>query len=321
MPQRVLEVLDLTKIYYVKNSLFSFKSEREPYIAVDGISFYLNEGETLGILGPNGAGKTTTIQMLLGVLQPTSGQIFYFGKDFFTNRSASLQCVTHASAFMKMPLPLTVQENLDIFGRLYGLSKEARLEKIDRLLCTFEIEHIKNRQVYALSSGQVTRVMLVKAFLSDPKIVLLDEPTASLDPEIAYITRKFLREQKQERKISMIVTSHNMPEVAEICDRVLVINKGKIIQEDTPQMLAKSVSISILRLRITSGMDLAISFIEEKWEYFAKDHKLSVEIDEHAISELLQQFAKANVTYSDIEIEKPSLEDYFLDIMKKGSSS
>ncbi len=321
MGERVLEVVDLTKIYYVKNSLFSFKSEREPYIAVDGISFYLNEGETLGILGPNGAGKTTTIQMLLGVLQPTHGQISYFGKDFFKNRSSSLQYVTHASTFMKVPLPLTVQENLDIFGRLYGLSEETRQEKIDRLLCTFEIEHIKNRQVYSLSSGQTTRVMLAKAFLSDPKIVLLDEPTASLDPDIAYITRKFLKEQKQERKISMIVTSHNMPEVAEICDRVLVINKGKIIQEDSPEMLAKSVSMSILRLKITKGIDTAISFVDKKWEYVAKDHSLTVEIDDSAISDLLQHFAKQNITYSDIEIRKPTLEDFFIDILKKGSNT
>ena len=153
-----------------------FLSRRNPYTAVDNISFQVAEGEILGFLGPNGAGKTTTIQMLLGVMTPTSGAIYYFGKDFARHRSEILQKVTFASAYARLPGRLTIEENLDVYGRLYGIGYNDRKERIKRLLTLFGLWHKRNDFTGPLSAGQMTRVMLAKAFLPNPRMILLDEP-------------------------------------------------------------------------------------------------------------------------------------------------
>src|SRR5690242_9373559 len=163
-----LTVRDLKKIYKGK----------VPFIAVQGISFDLQKGEILGLLGANGAGKTTTIQMLLSTLKPTSGSIVYFGKDFFAHRSATLKQVSFASTYVSLPWKLTIEQNLKVFGRLYEMSDE-EIRYADVLLDRFGILHKKQIPLAKLSAGQVTRLMLVKAFMTKPKIALLDEPTAS----------------------------------------------------------------------------------------------------------------------------------------------
>ena len=180
----VLIVKDLRKVY----------SGRSPFTAVDGISFELAKGEILGLLGPNGAGKTTTIQMLIGTLTYSSGSIFYFGQDFLSCRQEIMSRVAFASTYVSLPWLLTVGQNLNVFGRLYGLSGRQITERADPLLERFGILDLKKQPVASLSSGQITRLMLVKAFLAQPEIVLLDEPTASLDPEMAQDVLAFLRE-------------------------------------------------------------------------------------------------------------------------------
>ncbi|MFS8506586.1 MAG: ABC transporter ATP-binding protein [Candidatus Babeliales bacterium] len=185
----VLKVSNLIKTF--SSGIFPF-TKKKSYTAVDNISFTLNKGEILGLLGPNGAGKTTTIQMLLGTLTPTSGSIHYFDHDFTHNRIALLNKIGYASGYDKLPARLTVAENLDIIGRIYNIPSLIRTKRIKELLEFFQIGELHNKQTGTLSAGQATRVMLAKTFINVPEIVLLDEPTASLDPDIAHQVRKFI---------------------------------------------------------------------------------------------------------------------------------
>ncbi len=205
--------------------------------AVDGLYFAVEEGTITGLLGPNGAGKTTTIQMLLDLITPTSGTIRIFGKEYKTAREAILQGLNFSSPYVSLPGNLTVYENLLTFGRLYGV-KNLR-KKIDELVDFFEIRDFLKKMTYNLSTGQLTRLNLTKALLNDPKLLLLDEPTASLDPDIADRTRQLLMRIKKERGVTILYTSHNMEEVEEICDKVIFIQHGKFKDEGVPAELVK----------------------------------------------------------------------------------
>ncbi len=200
--------------------------------AVDNISFGMFEGEILGLIGPNGAGKTTTLQMLLGLTTPTSGEIRIFGLELASRREEILSNVNFSSSYISLPFSLTVRENLTVFSRLYGVKRPK--ERIDELLRIFEIEGLKNTPVRRLSSGQITRVCLCKALLNSPRILFLDEPTASLDPDIADKTRKLLKRIKEEKGLSILYTSHNMKEMEEMSDRVIFMDKGRIIAIGRP---------------------------------------------------------------------------------------
>lgn len=309
----VLQVEHLTKTFFPKRRYLFLKSLLDPLTAVDDISFQLHEGEILGVLGPNGAGKTTTIEMLLGILTPTSGNILYFGKSFFSNPSSSLQHVTHASPYHKLATYLTIWENLEIVGRLYAIAPKEIQKRATKLLEQFGMENFRHKQAGALSAGQLTRVMLVKAFLPRPRVLLLDEPTASLDPDIAREVRAFILEQQKDYGVSIILTSHNMPEVAEVCNRVLVLQYGKIIQEDTPQKLAKSVGLTEVIFTQLKNFENALPQIKkDEWVFRLHDNKTIFDLDEADVPDLLTLLAKAEVSYSHIEIKKPTLEDYFL---------
>lgn len=287
-------------------------------LAVDQISFALHEGEILGLLGPNGAGKTTTIQMLLSTLKPTSGSIRYFGKNLSSHRSEILESVSFASTYHRLPSSSKVWENLDIFGRLYGLSASQRAKNIEENLGFFKMWDLRDRKMASLSAGQSTRVMLAKAFIANPKVVLLDEPTASLDPDIALEVREFVREQKRVKKTAILFTSHNMSEVEEVCDRVLVLKSGKIIASQTPQMLAKSVSLARLQLIFSDEEQaMAEALIDGLGLKYKKiGANLQIDIDEKDIPRLLLDLARRGLAYSQISIEKPKLEDYFLHIAR-----
>lgn len=219
----VLKVNNLTKTF--SSGFWPFKTP-QTYTAVNNISFDLKKGEILGFLGPNGAGKTTTIQMLLGTLTPSAGRIDFFGQDFAQHRITALKKIGYASGYDKLPSRLTIFENLDIVGRIYAIPEPQRSVQIKKLLDFFGILHLANRQAGTLSAGQATRVMLAKAFINDPEVVLLDEPTASLDPDVAHQVRQFVLAQRKERNTSILITSHNMDEVTELCDRVLVLKSG-----------------------------------------------------------------------------------------------
>jgi len=312
--QPVLHVRKLEKIFS-SHSWFSRKETH--FTAVNKISFNLHKGEILGLLGPNGAGKTTTIQMLLGTLTPTSGTILYFDKDFCRYRSTILEHVSFASAYAKLPGKLTVCENLAIYARLYGLRSAEYEPKINDLLSCFGIAQMRNRQARTLSAGQMTRVMLVKAFMIDPDIILLDEPTASLDPDVAHTVRQFILQQQNDRQIAILFTSHNMDEVEEVCDRILVLKSGNIIADDTPENLAASIAIARVELIISEEMQAAIAYAKQhNLPYTEEKNSLIIEVDEHNVAQLLAGLAKANVIYSQISIDKPTLEDYFIQMVK-----
>lgn len=310
-------------ILIVKNLSKSFTTGFWPFktpkitTVVNDISFHLNKGEILGFLGPNGAGKTTTIQMLLGTLTPTSGKIEYSDKDFAKNRIESLKRIGYASGYDKLPARLTVVENLDIVGRIYGIPEPQRTQQIEKLLKFFGIFQMRDRQSGTLSAGQATRVMLAKAFINDPEIVLLDEPTASLDPDVANEVRQFILAQSRERGTSILITSHNMDEVTELCDRVLVLKNGTIIADNTPEQLAQSTSKIRVHLTISDGLERALTYLRDaQLIHTVEGSHLTIEIDEHAIAQLIVQLGERKVIYSQISIDKPTLEDYFLSIAK-----
>ncbi|MEE9543504.1 MAG: ABC transporter ATP-binding protein, partial [Thermodesulfobacteriota bacterium] len=194
--------------------------------AVDDISFEIYSGEVLGLLGANGAGKTTTLQMLLGLTTPTAGKVSLFGLDMKNNREEILQRVNFSSSYVSLPYSLTVYENLQVFAMLYGIKD--RKPKIMDLLSIFEIEELTNKPVRRLSSGQITRVCLAKSLLNDPEVLFLDEPTASLDPDIADKTRRLLKDITRNRGVAILYTSHNMGEMEEISDRVIFMDSGRI---------------------------------------------------------------------------------------------
>ncbi|HLC94773.1 MAG TPA: ABC transporter ATP-binding protein [Patescibacteria group bacterium] len=205
--------------------------------AVNGISFSIHEGEIAGLLGPNGAGKTTTIQMILDIIEPTEGTITVFGKSMHKNREEVLQTINFSSPYVTMPYNLTVMENLKTFARLYGVSNIA--SRIKEVAAFFSIEDLLGKMTSTLSTGQLTRLNLAKALLNEPKLLLLDEPTASLDPDIADKTRKLLKKIQKERGITILYTSHNMQEIKELCDRIIFMKKGNIIDDDTPDVIMK----------------------------------------------------------------------------------
>mgnify|MGYP001563508690 FL=1 len=191
------------------------------------------------MLGPNGAGKTTTIQMLLGTITPTLGSINYFGKDFAKHQQECLQLINFTSAFNSLQGRITVWENLLVFALLYQV-KESKA-KINELTKYFEVYELLNNKFRDLSSGQQTRVNIVKSLLNDPKVLLMDEPTASLDPDIADKLLTFIEMLRSKHNIAILYTSHNMKEVTRICDRVIFMDKGNIVAEDTPEALIKKL--------------------------------------------------------------------------------
>lgn len=300
----------------VKNLSKKFKSYTGNFLAVDDISFEINKGEIVGLLGPNGAGKTTTIYMLLGVLTPSSGSIEYFGMDFSRNRKKIMSQINFSSTYSDLPWRLSVYHNLDILGRLYGISDIQN--RIDSLLEKFEIKELKNKKTGDLSSGQKTIVTLVKAFLNYPKILLLDEPTASLDPDVATRVRSYILSEQKKNNISVLFTSHNMAEVEEVCDRVIFIDHGKIIAEDSPSGLARKVKLSKMQLMIDSGIEKIKSLCEDfKIKYEIKGSYVNIEISETMISDFLTMLVRNSISYTEISIKKPTLEDYFLEVLKK----
>jgi ABC-2 type transport system ATP-binding protein len=299
----MLSVSELTKVYRGKT----------PTTAVNRVSFALGQGEVLGLLGPNGAGKTTTIQMLLSTLTPTSGRIEYFGKPLGECREAILSRVGYASAYSRLPLKLTVEENLDVYGRLYGLPRGERKARTRELLSWFGVWGLRRRLVSGLSAGETTRVMLAKAFLARPSVALLDEPTASLDPDIAHEVRRFVRGRRVVGGVSMLYTSHNMDEVAEVCDRVIFLSAGQVVAEGCPEELAASAAMTRLRLRIHQGLEILRDYASGLGLTSRLDDRVAeVEVEEGRVAEVLTDLLARGVLFSQIDLRKPTLEDYFL---------
>jgi ABC-2 type transport system ATP-binding protein len=231
----------------MSNNVMEVRALRKEFgssVAVEKVSFEVRKGEILGLLGANGAGKSTTLFMLLGLITPTSGSIRVFDKDLQTNRVEILQRMNFASAYQFLPYNLKVWENLHVFGEIYRVEDSKR--KAVELLDMFELTHLRNKMTGSLSSGEQTRLNLCKALLSAPDLLLLDEPTASLDPDLADKVRKILLELQRQNGMTIVNTSHNMADVHELCDRILFMRKGNVIAEGTTaEILDKFASTSL----------------------------------------------------------------------------
>jgi ABC-2 type transport system ATP-binding protein len=204
-------------------------------VAVDHVSFCVDSGKIVGLLGPNGAGKTTTINMVLGVLEPTSGSVSIDGLPLRTRRAAALARTNFAAVYAPLPGNLTVVENLRFFGLVYNLRNLT--ERIEALLKEYDLVRFRNTKTGTLSSGEQTRVTLAKAMLNKPRLLLLDEPTASLDPSTARDIRARIRDFVRSENAGVLWTSHNMYEVEEVCDHVLFLSRGRILLEGDPRTL------------------------------------------------------------------------------------
>ena len=207
-------------------------------VAVQNVSFHVARNEIVGLLGPNGAGKTTTINMILGVLEPTSGSISVEGVDVARQRSKALEYTNFAAVYAPLPGNLSVYQNLRVFGLIYGVV--GLQKRIDALLEQFELERFRDTKAGVLSSGEQTRLCLAKAMLNDPHLLLLDEPTASLDPATAHEIRAKIRRMASHGACGVLWTSHNMYEVEDVCDRVLFLSRGKIMLEGDPKTLPQA---------------------------------------------------------------------------------
>ena len=217
-----LEVIKLSKFYNNKE-------------AVKNISFKINKNEIIGILGPNGCGKTTTIGMILGLLKPTKGKVLINGLEIETKRVDLLNKLNFISPYIELPKKLTVKQNLEVYGRLYDVKNLN--SKINHLFEKLRLDEIINKITGELSSGQKNRVSLAKSIINDPTVLLLDEPTASLDPETGDFVRSFLENYQKEKKASILLASHNMAEVERLCSSVLMMKNGIIIDQDSPRAL------------------------------------------------------------------------------------
>lgn len=206
--------------------------------AVDGISFAVNSGQIVGLLGPNGAGKSTTINMILGILKPTSGTVEVFGQDMAHHRSAISRNVNFAAVYAHMPFNLTVRQNLRIFAMLYGVSHVRK--RIDELLEEFDLVTFADSKTGILSSGELSRLSLAKAVMNKPRLLLLDEPTASLDPSVSQVVRATIRAYVNRTQTAVLWTSHNMREIEAVCDHVMFLSHGSILLEGDPRTLPRT---------------------------------------------------------------------------------
>ncbi len=209
------------------------------FTAVEDASFHVKQGEIVGLLGPNGAGKTTTIHMILGLMTPTAGEIEIFGMPLMEHRSEILQQMNFSSPYAQFPFRLTVSENLRIFARIYEIEEPER--RIAELLDDFDITALKDKPIARLSSGENTRVGLCKALMNRPRLLLLDEPTAYLDPEIAYQVKEVLLELQRESGMTVLYTSHNMAEVEHMCNRIVFMHHGRVIAAGSPIEVTRSI--------------------------------------------------------------------------------
>lgn len=299
----ILEVSSLTKLY-------------GRFTAVDNISFAIEEGEIVGLLGPNGAGKTTTMQILLGLTTATSGTIRYFGKEFPKHREYVLSRINFASAYTQIQGRLTVMQNFRIFAGLYEVDgAENRIRYLLRLL---EIEETAHALFWKLSSGQKTRIIIAKALLNNPRLILMDEPTASLDPDIANKVLELILKLQKKEKTTILITSHDMAEVEELCDRVIFMDHGHIVAEDTPLGLTKRIGVAILMVTFDgSSLPVEAFLKKQKLKYtFPRSHTAQITLPEKDIPGVLFGLSNDNIWLTDIDIQKPSLEDVFVSIAK-----
>lgn len=300
-----LEVHNLTKTY-------------GRYTAVDGVSFTVPRGRIVGLLGPNGAGKTTTMQMLVGITLPDGGSIRYFGHDLQRERAACLQRINFSSSYNDLQNRITVWENLLVYARLYQVARPQA--KIRELGAYFGISSFMDQRFLTLSAGQKTRVNLVKALLNDPEVILMDEPTASLDPDIADRMLSLIESLRAARDLAIVYTSHQMDEVTRICDEVIFLDRGRIVAHDTPSGLTqRSSSTARVRVTFVGDAQFVIDMLRQEFDDvdLGAADEVVVAASADRVADVLLAVARAGVTVRDVDIRKPTLEDVFLQIARR----
>lgn len=293
----------------VKNLVKKFRGLK----AVDGVSFKVKKGEIFGLLGVNGAGKSTTINMLSGLTLPDSGSIKMFGLDFLKNEEECKQRFNVATAYYHLHGTLSVGKNLIFYAKLYNVKNYK--QKIDSLSEKFMIKKLFNTKVQSLSSGEQSRVVLVKALLNDPELLFLDECTVGLDPDIAEVTRDYLKQYSKETGCTIIFTSHYMQEVEKLCDRIAFMNKGKIVAIGKAKELLKELQTQKVTLQFSREIKKAEKLLQKKGIEFEKKNgaiSFHVQNKKKIIYPIIEEFIKNKIPFDDIHLEKPTLEEYFI---------
>ena len=284
--------------------------------ALKGISLSVERGEFFGLLGPNGAGKSTTINILLGLILADSGSIRIFDADFAAQQVMIRRRMNVAAAFTSMSGVLSVRENLAVYGRIYGVKNLSA--RIDELLERFEIRDLANTRLQYLSSGQHTRVTICKGFINDPELLLLDECTVGLDPDIAEKTRRALKEVQREKHTTVLFTSHNMAEVEELCGRIAFLSKGQILRIDTADRIKRLIPQQLVYIRFQAGTDLAalLARLPQATQHSPDTLQFVLDNPEQQFDPLLHQLAQAGRPVVDVHVARPSLEDVFIKVAR-----
>ncbi len=301
----------MVKQVVVENLIKDFNGVR----AVDGISFEVEDKEIFGLLGPNGAGKTTTIMILVTLLKPTSGKAFVAGYDVLKNPSAVRKNIGVVFQETTLDLELTARENLDFHARLYGLSKSEREKRINKVLELVDLQDKADEVVKNFSGGMKRRLEIARGFIHSPKVLFLDEPTLGLD---AHTRRKIWKyiEELRERDVTIFLTTHYIEEAEKLCDRVAIMNRGKIIANDKPKNLIETNKNTVI---ITGyGFENALEDLRH-FEYVVYENELRIFLErcEEVLPKILQILYKNNVEVKSISIKKPSLEDVFVELTKQ----
>ena len=286
--------------------------------ALKGVSFSVERGEIFGLLGPNGAGKSTTINILLGLILADGGRIEVFGQDFARHSLAIRRRMNVAAAFTSLNGVLTVRENLRVYGHIYGVKNIGA--KIDELLERFEITELTNKKLQFLSSGQHTRVTLCKGLINDPELLLLDECTVGLDPDIAEKTRRALKEFQREKHTTILFTSHNMNEVEELCGRIAFLGKGQILLIDTTERITQIIPQQTLTIRFRTGT--AVTALLQSATLppveVGTDSTLRFVLNEpeQQLDAILRHFTRSGAQIVDLQLVRPTLEDVFIKVAR-----
>lgn len=303
----------------VKNLKKTFHSGKKKVIAVNNISFKVKKGEIFGLLGANGAGKTTTINMLTGLLKEDKGEIKILGHNPEEKWEEVKNNINVSTAYFPLSDVLTVRQNLRIFAKIYNVKNGEK--KIDELLEKFELTKLANRKVIELSSGEMTRTVLCKGLINDPKVLFLDECTVGLDPDIAEKTRTIIKNYQKENNCTILFTSHYMYEVEELCDRIAFMDKGKIIKISTAKRLKKTIKKHTVELTVKENLPKLKKFLANKNIdiLFAKNNTIIFEVSckKDKIYRILNRIFTKGFMLSDLHIKKPTLDDIFIKIARR----
>jgi ABC-2 type transport system ATP-binding protein len=292
-----------------------FKDHGKKFYALRDVSLDVREGEIFGLLGPNGSGKTTMLNIIMNILDPDAGSVRILGKDPRKDRTI-MESVNFVAGDARFHWALTVGNILNFYGMIYNIEKDERHKRLDELTKAFGIEHLLHRRFYTLSTGETMRTVLVKALLNKPKIILMDEPTLGLDPEIAMKVRKEIRRVNKKFNTTVLLTSHYMNEIEELADRIAFINKGRIIDIG---------SIKEVKMKKFGTYEVIITMAEIrdkqfllKNEFKIKGNKISKYIsNDKNISEVLSLIESRGLKITFVETRKPTMDDYFVKILRE----